>query len=159
MENIFYGKNRKIFITLHLILTVFWLVFIFYNSFSDGIRSTEQSNRVVELLQSFLRNFDPEAMVDASAVRTTAHFVEFFVLGALYYTGSFYIKKPRVSLFVHSLSLSLFTAFVDETIQLFSDGRGADVRDIWTDFSGAIVAHLMVFAIYYTYKHFKTASK
>lgn len=159
MENIFYGKNRKIFLTIHIILIALWLTFIFYNSFSDGIRSTEQSNRVVELLQNFLRNFDPEAMVDASVVRTTAHFVEFLILGALYYIGTFFIRQYRVSLFFHSLSLSLFTAFVDETIQLFSNGRGADVKDIWTDLSGAIVAHVIIFAIYYTYKYFKTASK
>lgn len=159
MENIFYGKNRKIFLAVHIILIALWLTFIFYNSFSDGVRSTEQSNRVVELLQNFLRNFDPEAMVDASAVRSTAHFVEFLILGALYYTGTFFIRASRVSLFFHSLSLSLFTAFVDETIQIFSDGRGADVRDIWTDLSGAIVAHLIIFAVYYTYKHFKAASR
>lgn len=159
MENIFYGKSRKIFLTVHIVLIVLWLTFIFYNSFSDGIRSTEQSNRVVELLQGILRRFDPEAMVDASAVRTTAHFVEFLILGFLYYTLTFYIRSSRISLFFHSLSLSLFTAFVDETLQLFSDGRGADVRDIWTDLLGAITAHLIAFAVYYTYKHFKTASK
>ena len=159
MENIFYGKNRNRFIAVYLVLLFLWLGFIFYNSFSDGIRSTEQSNRVVDFLQSILRTFDPEVMLDVSAVRTSAHFIEFFVLGFLYCLGTFFIRSSRLSLFLHSLSLSLFTAFVDETIQMFSAGRGAEIKDIWTDLSGAIVAHLMLFAVYYSYKHFKTASK
>ncbi len=159
MENIFYGKNRKIFISVYILVLIFWLSFIFYNSIANGIKSTEQSNKVAEFLQMIVRKFDPEAMVDVSIVRTTAHFIEFFVLGALYYIGSFFIKMSRVSLFLHSLSLSLFTAFTDETVQLFSSGRGAEVKDIWTDFSGAVAAHIIVFAIYYSYKHFKTVSR
>lgn len=159
MDNLFYGKHRRTFLTVYIILLVLWLGFIFYNSASDGEKSTQQSDRVVKILLSVLRKFDSEAMVDVSFVRTTAHFTEFFILGFLYYVGSFFIKASRLSLFVHSVSLSLFTAFIDETIQLFSAGRGAEVTDIWTDFLGALTAHVVVFAIYYTYKHFKTASE
>ena len=157
MEKLFYGKNRKAFIAIYFLLLVAWLSFIFYNSFADAEVSTEQSNRVVQFLQNIVHSFAPEVMVDAEAVRTTAHFVEFFVLGFLYYVGSFFIKACRITLFAHTLSLSLFTAFIDETIQLYSNGRGADVRDIWVDFAGALVAHLVVFICYYTYKHIKTA--
>ena len=159
MENIFYGKHRRIFLTVYIVLLVLWLSFIFYNSASNGAKSTQQSDRVVKILLSVLRKFDSEAMVDATVVRTTAHFTEFFILGFLYCIGSFFIKASRLSLFFHSLSLSLFTAFADETIQLFSAGRGAEVTDIWTDFLGAVTAHIVIFAIYYSYKHFKTASK
>ncbi len=159
MENIFYGKNRRTFICIYLVLLIAWLTFIFYNSIANGIKSSQQSSKVAEFLQMIIRNFDPEAMVDVAFVRTTAHFIEFFVLGALYYVGSFFIKTSRVSLFIHSLSLSLFTAFADETIQMFSSGRGSEVKDVWTDFLGAVAAHIIIFAIYYSYKHFKTASR
>lgn len=159
MNNVFYGKNRNLYITLYSILLILWLSFIFYNSSASGVESTEQSNRVVQFIQSIVRNFAPEAMVDPSAVRTTAHFIEFFVLGGLYYIGTFFIRFSRKSLFFHSLALSLFSAFADETVQLFSNGRGAEITDVWVDFAGAFVAHIIIFAIYYSYKHFKTASK
>lgn len=159
MEKIFYGKNRKIFIAVYFILLFLWLAFIFYNSSANSIESTVQSNRVVRVLQNVLHSLDPEAMVDVSTVRTTAHFTEFFVLGILYYIGTFFIRYSRVSLFFHSLSLSLFTAFADETVQLFSSGRESEVKDIWIDIFGALAAHIIVFAAYYTYKHFKTVSQ
>ena len=81
MENIFYGKHRRIFLTVYIVLLVLWLSFIFYNSASNGAKSTQQSDRVVKILLSVLRKFDSEAMVDATVVRTTAHFTEFFILG------------------------------------------------------------------------------
>lgn len=155
MKNIFCGKNRKRNITVYLILLSLWLSFIFSNSLADGERSSQQSGMVVDFVQGIAEVFDSDAVVDSGAIRTAAHFTEFFVLGALYYVGSFFIKSSRVSLFFHSLSASLFTAFADETVQLFVNGRGADVKDVWTDFSGALVAHIIVFAIYYSYKYSK----
>ncbi|MBR6633279.1 MAG: VanZ family protein [Clostridia bacterium] len=159
MNRIFYGKHRKRNIVVYFVILLLWLSFIFYNSSASGLESTEQSNRVVEFIQSIVHNFAPEAMVDSGAVRTTAHFVEFFVLGALYYIGTFFIRFSRTSLFIHSLALSLFSAFADETVQMFSNGRGAEIKDVWVDLAGAFVAHIIIFAIYYSYKHFKNTSQ
>ena len=159
MENIFYGKNRRIFLTVYLIILFLWLAFIFGNSLADSTQSEQQSNRVVEFMQNVVQSIDPDANVQPETVRTTAHFVEFVVLGLLYSVGTFFIRYSRKSLFAHSLSLSLFTAFIDETLQLTSSGRSAQIKDVWVDFAGAFIAHVLVFAVFYTYRHFKNASK
>lgn len=159
MNGIFQVKNRRLFLVIYLIILVAWLAFIFGNSLADGERSSQQSGMVVAFIQSIVDVFDSSVTVDPVLVRNLAHYLEFFVLGALYCIGTFFIKAGRVSLWLHSIALSLFTAFTDETVQLFSAGRGSDVRDIWTDFLGALTAHLVIFALWYTYKHFKTASK
>ncbi len=151
----FYGRKRRIHIVIYSLLLIAWLTFIFCNSASNGLESTEQSNRVVEFLQKLCDIIAPEVSVDVHLVRKTAHFCEFFLLGAMYYFGSFFIKKCRVSLFFHSLSLSLFSAFVDETIQIFSIGRSAQIEDMWIDFCGSLLAHIILFASYYTYKYIK----
>ena len=152
MTELFYGKHKRKTLAVYLILLALWLGFIFSNSLATGPESAEQSNKVVEFIQNIVRFFDSEAMVDASAVRTTAHFFEFFVLGTLYSIGTFFFKGNRASLFSFSLSLSLFTALIDETVQLFSEGRGAQVTDVWVDFSGAFIAHLIMTMVYLTYK-------
>ena len=155
MENIFYGKHKTRNLIIYFVILVSWLSFIFSNSLANGTVSSERSDTVVKILQGVVNSFDPDVKVDEGTVRTTAHFFEFFVLGFIYYIGSFFIKWNRVSLFLHSLAISLFTAFVDETLQLTSNGRVADVKDVWVDFSGAVIAHALTLAIYASYKYFK----
>ena len=155
MEKFFYGKHKTRNIIIYFVILISWLAFIFSNSLANGSLSSAQSGRVVKLIRDIVSVFDSEAMVDAGDVRTAAHFFEFFVLGFIYYLGSFFIKGKRASLLLHSLALSLFTAFVDETLQLTSDGRVADIADMWVDFSGAIIAHMITLAVYASYKYFK----
>lgn len=155
MEKFFYGNHKTRNIIIYFVILASWLSFIFSNSLADGSLSTDRSNTVVKLLQDFVGIFDSETMVDSGSVRTAAHFFEFLVLGFIYYIGSFFMKRNRISLFLHSLALSLFTAFVDETLQLTSSGRVADVKDMWVDFAGALIAHILTVAAYSTYKYFK----
>ncbi len=151
MKNIFI-KNKKIIICLYLILVFSWLFFIFSNSLSTGKESTEQSQKVVDITQKIVSMFNEDAVVKPSHVRTSAHFVEFFVLGLLYILGTFFFDKNRAFLVVSSLSLSLFTALTDETLQMHVEGRGSQVIDVWVDFLGALAAHFLVIFILYFIK-------
>ena len=42
---------------------------------------------------------------------------------------------------------ALFVAFVDETIQLFVEGRSGQVSDIWIDIAGAALGIIITLAI------------
>ena len=118
MNGIFQVKNRRLFLVIYLIILIAWLAFIFGNSLADGERSSQQSGMVVAFIQSIVDVFDSSVTVDPVLVRNLAHYLEFFVLGALYCIGTFFIKAGRVSLWLHSIALSLFTAFTDETVDI-----------------------------------------
>ena len=78
-------------------------------------------------------------------LRKLGHFTEFAVLG-VFVTGAFRNAK-NFTLF-KPLGLCLFTAVCDETLQLFVAGRSGNVRDIWIDFSGALLGTLLTWLIY-----------
>ncbi len=141
-------NKRKFLIFIYFVFLFSWLTFIFTNSLSTGEESSAQSNKVVEISQKIVSVFDKDAVVEPAAVRTTAHFFEFLVLGALYISGTFFLQKKNILILFCSLGLSLFTALVDETLQLGVEGRGAEVTDVWVDFLGAVVAHLAIIFIY-----------
>lgn len=144
-------KNKK-YIIIYYIVLFSWLAFIFSNSLSTGDESTQQSNKVVDISQKIVSFFDEDATVSPSAVRTSAHFFEFFVLGLLYSLGTMFYFKNRVMSFFVAISASLFTALLDETLQLGVEGRGAEVTDVWIDFSGALLSTLVFFAMWIYFK-------
>ena len=152
MKNTFTKDKKYIIMCLYFVLLFSWLFFIFSNSLSTGEESTRQSRKVVEISQKIVSIFDEDAVVDSSDIRTSAHFIEFFVLGILYILGTLFFKNNRGFLVVSSVSLSLFTALVDETIQMNVKGRGSQVIDVWVDFLGAIVAHFFVIFVLYLIK-------
>lgn len=147
MTNTHFLKYKKIYIAIYVAVLLSWLFFIFSNSMSDGTESSAQSTKVVELSQKIVSVFDKDAVVDPSAVRTSAHFFEFFVLGAIYYVGTYLLEKRSHFMLSLSVGMSLLTALVDETLQLNVPGRGAEVTDVWVDFLGALCAHFVVIFI------------
>lgn len=155
MKKYSFSNKKNILIIIYFVFLISWLVFIFSNSLSTGTESTQQSQKVVDISQKIVSFFDKDAVVDEQAVRTSAHFIEFFVLGFIYFVGTFFFEKKSVLLVIASVSLSLFTALVDETLQLHVEGRGAQVVDVWVDFLGALFAHIIVVFVIYCVKLYK----
>lgn len=80
-------------------------------------------------------------------VRKTGHFTEFLLLGAslgLFFTVKGTGRKDKT---LYLCLLALFVPLMDETIQVFSDGRGPLVTDIWIDIVGYASGCLPVLAI------------
>ncbi len=146
------GKNRKkgciyclrIVITL---LTGLMLAWIFSNSLKTGTESSGQSSRVVDFIQKLIKIIAPNsALANAtgeaydklhSAIRILAHFGEFAVLGALVgWTYSSYTSENKW-LFL-PLYILLLIPVIDEHLQSFIPGRGAEFFDICVDTTGAI---------------------
>lgn len=128
-----------------LILTVLWMLFIFYMSSKDAVTSSGYSSRVgVTVCEIFIPGFrDKEPFEKAAAVaaietpiRKCAHFFEFMMLGILAYHA---FSSFRVSFIV-----SVLYAVSDEVHQLFIPGRSCELADMLIDTSGVILSLLIV---------------
>lgn len=128
-------KKRTMFAVLAVLVTVF----IFSNSAKPAEESAKESGVFVGTLLNMLAKFGISASYGVLEViiRKTAHITEFFVQ-AVFIANSFSGKyKKRI---VYVLFLGLLTACTDEYIQLFFDGRGGLVSDIFIDFGGTALA-------------------
>ena len=132
------GKREKIFICL----TILWLCVMWGHSLTPAVESDKESLGVVAILNSFLP-FE----ITNHMVRKTAHFSEYFILGVL--STQIILNKVRENIMNSRFSLLFvfFVAFIDETIQLFVEGRSGQISDVWLDFSGGLVAIILTCVI------------
>lgn len=49
----------------------------------------------------------------------------------------------------------LSAALIDETIQLFIEGRAGMIADVWIDFAGVVTGALLLLAFYAVYRRTK----
>ena len=141
------------------VLIIVTLAVIWGHSLLGREASSEESGFVMKLFAPFLELIVGKGNVTEHLVRKLAHFSEFFVLGAELLLF-FALSKSRKNAFLLALSHSLFTALMDETIQIFS-GRGPMIQDVWLDFSGVTAGALLMHAVKVFFKdknhnHFNT---
>ena len=132
-------KYRKILIVV-IILT---LAFIWGNSVLDNEQSSSKSGFVVEFLELIFGSGN----VDEHIVRKIAHFLEYALLG--FELMLYFSKLPMAA--AHGLIASFF----DETLQYFSPGRSAEVKDMWIDFAGACAGALFAVILVYIINNLK----
>ena len=128
---------------------VLMLAFIWGNSLVPADGSSAMSGGVLEAIQSALTALfgaSPEWLTE-HVVRKCAHFTEYFALGLVStnlvrgYLG----KKPGLAgKLWPQLLLVVPIPIIDETIQLFSDGRSGQLTDVLLDLAGSVLA-LLVF--------------
>lgn len=126
--------NRKV---IFRILTVLATAFIFSNSLKTAELSAQSSGNLVKIFEWFLGLFSYHPDVDTlqNIVRKSAHFLEFSLQGFLL-CGSFSGKLKEKAIYV--LFFGLMTACIDEYLQLFFEGRGSQIQDVFIDFAGAL---------------------
>lgn len=132
-----------------LLFVALWSIFIWSNSCRPAAASAGQSLQVLAWCRPVLQALHIPEEMGHILIRKAAHMTEFMILGCLW-TGTFLARCPRRigrSMFTAG-SFCLVTALTDETIQLFSPGRGSLVTDIWIDFGGSCVGILLVSMIY-----------
>ncbi len=124
-------------------MTAFMVGFIFINSALPADVSSQESGSITELINSLLSRVGIGLALSEHLVRKFAHFIEYFVLGTLlfYTVRSFNLRRTK-SVFVVPL-IGFLVASVDETIQLFSFGRSAQVSDVLLDFIGVFSAVIL----------------
>ena len=144
-------KNKKI---IFAILTLLWVAVIFSFSLQPGEVSGDLSgsflNKVLEWFAPGL--FEkletmPQEQLDMwhMILRKCAHFTEFAVLGVL---SSLTLLQTKVSRrVVMAMAFCLVVASMDETLQLFVDGRAGRVVDVLIDGAGALAGIGMIFGL------------
>ena len=141
-------KNTKK--TAAIIIISVLIAFIWGHSAMSRSVSKAESLAVGNFLGPFLELFVGKGNVTDHLVRKLAHFTEYAALGgALAYLLHVDGKRSFFQISYAALC-AMAVAVVDEGIQLFADGRGAQVQDVLLDTGGAIFGlafFLAVFAI------------
>lgn len=130
------------------VMTVAVIAFIFGRSTLSADGSTEESDFMLGWLNGILSRFGL-GEIDDYFVRKLAHFAEFFVLGALLCATAYSYLLRRGKMLLAALSAGLAVAVADELIQLGSEGRACEVRDMLLDYCAVLTAALCAMLILY----------
>lgn len=141
-------RNKKIIFT---VMTLLWVAVIFSFSLQPGELSGDISG---SFLRKVLEWFAPKLFEQLETMpqeqlefwhmilRKCAHFTEFAVLGVL---SSLTLLQTNVSRRgLVAIGFCLAVAAMDETLQLFVDGRAGRVVDVMIDGAGALTGIGMV---------------
>ena len=141
-------KKRKVWRVLLSVLLGLTVLFIWSNSLRGREASSEQSGWVLQFLQGILDGLGISLSLTVHFVRKAAHFTEYFLLGvqaALYGCVVTGVNRRRVWDMCCAIG---GVAFLDETIQIFSQ-RGPAIADVWLDMAGGAVGLILCFALYF----------
>lgn len=130
-------KSKKIFIVYCI-----WICFIWSNSLLPATQSSSLSGSLSYQLYSLL-HLPIDFELFHTFIRKCAHFSEYAVLGGLA-VFSFNCWKSGIG-------ISVLIACLDETLQLFIDGRSGQISDVLIDSAGIICGF---FIIFFLVKHF-----
>ena len=125
-----------------------WVAFVWGHSLVKGPESSLESSRVVAIVAPLLNALGITGEAAMSfAVRKTAHFLEYAVLGALGVPAFLRpAQKGRLPHWLGPLVVALIPV-ADETIQRFVPGRESSPRDVLIDLCGAAVGTLVVILV------------
>lgn len=114
-----------------------------------SISVMEATNDIVDRIESVEGVESSEKKFSLPSIRKIAHLLEFAAFGALTYLVM--IPKSRQD-FVNLFSFGLFVGFMDETIQLFPEGRGSYVTDVWIDVTGYVLGVIFIHTVSFFYE-------
>lgn len=137
-------KNKKIIL---IILTMIWMLVIFWFSSQNSTQSSGTSERVIKAVLKVVGNVEQEQekiIVEQMQhiVRKMAHFSIYMVGGILLinlvntYTG----KRA----WLYAWLIGTTYAITDEIHQYFVPGRSCEIKDVLIDSSGVIIGIVVV---------------
>lgn len=150
-----------------LILIVLTLSVIWGNSMLPASLSAALSGSLRDFLNTLLGITGGGGLEGDGWLRKAAHITEFAVLGielAVLFAGhrsqdtmrtddgaeELHRKLPFTAIIARKALLfgcGFTVAVIDETIQLFSDGRAGMVQDVWIDFIGFLAGTVIVWLV------------
>ncbi len=160
----FKKQNIKIKSAVFCLLTLLWMTVIFMFSAKNADDSTEQSSFITNILMNIFSNVyrnsdlsDKMQIIESMsfAIRKAAHFSIYSVLGLLSFLSVYYLTKFSNKTPFISLLICFIYACSDEMHQLFVPGRSGQLRDVFIDFSGALLMTLIILAVRKIYRKIK----
>ena len=166
--------NKRYFIATIILtfLAVMINVFIIVQSCLNGMKSTESSSFVVNLLKSIINTFSHNAINETNidtftyVVRKLVGHFGLFVVSGLFTTSSLFLWIKPLSWYKNyrlmyiSLSFGMFLATLTEIIQLFVPNRSGQFTDVLIDFGGYLLGFsLIILILFLVYKHKEKTNK
>ncbi len=152
-------KNNRAsvrFTAIIFVLTALMLLFCWVHSCFPASVSSQESNSFYRVFYWFFGLFGVGQIVTQHIVRKLAHFSEFAAVGGLLLSCAYCFDRRRPQRYaVQVLFAGLSAALIDETIQLFIEGRAGMIADVWIDFAGVVTGALLLLAFYAVYRRTK----
>lgn len=135
---------------LWALVTILYICFIYKNSLTPAVISSTQSGAVLRMLHSFLGSLGLDsAWLTEHMVRKAAHFSEYSLLGLMLWNCLKHYKLPKqIWILLHGW-LGTVIPLVDETLQLFTEGRSGQVDDVWLDICGICFGTLCMMVLWH----------
>lgn len=151
--------NRRV---RHVLIPVIvlTLLLIWSNSMQSGAVSGEMSGSLTAFLERLLG-----VEIDEFLLRKAAHFSEYALLGAelslLLSLQRDTENRPlaRGRNLLDFPAIGFTAAAVDETIQIFSGGRGSSLIDVWIDTAGLLTGFFLTILVFQLFRHFAGQTK
>lgn len=119
------------------VLWLLYIAFVFHNSLAPAAESSAQSSYVLGMVLDVLDAVEMEGLgITEHIIRKTAHFAEYAVMGMLLCRVLGLYQLPGIVRRQYHALLGFLVPFVDETIQLFVQGRSGQISDVWLDCLG-----------------------
>ena len=142
-------KNKKFIVITAILafLAICCVIFIFSNSLKDSAESTDQTMVVKDILARIAKFFGIKGDIDTSGLRSFAHVAEFGLLGACiaaislcaaYKKGKFTLGE-LLPFIIFALVGGVLIAIADEILQLSSEGRACELKDVGLDAVGVVI--------------------
>ena len=137
-------------------LTAFMMLFAWIHSCFPASISSKESEGVLQFVYGFFKLFGLDRDGAEHVIRKVAHFSEFAVIGGLLLSCAYCFDRLKPHRFyVYVLFGGLLTAVIDETIQLFVEGRAGMIVDVWIDVGGVVFGSLLMLGFYALYRRKK----
>lgn len=141
-------------------LTAFMVLFAWIHSCFPASISSKESEGVLQFVYGFFKLFGLDRDGAEHVIRKVAHFSEFAAIGGLLLSCAYCFDRFKPHRFyVYVLFAGLLTAVVDETIQLFVEGRAGMIVDVWIDLGGVVFGSLLMLGFYALYRRKKTKDR
>ena len=132
---------------ISLAVSLFMVAFIFINSALPAEESAETSGGLLGFINGIFAACGFGFELSHNLLRKIAHFVEFFAVGAAFlFTLASFTKNLKAHI-IKPMFAGLLVAVIDETIQLFPQGRSSQVSDVVLDFAGAFCGIMITWFI------------
>lgn len=120
-----------------IVLVLIWMIVIFTFSNKPAQVSTQESDNIVNIVYRIFKIDTKYNDLIIKAVRKSAHFIEYMILGILVLNMLHYYNIKDIILL--SILICMLYACSDEIHQLFIMGRSGELIDSLLDTSGSML--------------------
>lgn len=146
-------RKNYLFRFIMILITAGLIAFAFIHSSMNADESGAESAVTMVFLQNILDALGIKIELTDHIVRKLAHFTEYSAIGIMLMNTAYAFNKSRPYIYYpHILFAGLFTAVIDEAIQLNVPGRAGMITDALLDFSGVVTGTVVMLIILTIYK-------